>query len=223
MRLSARARARPVRDAAETYPGRVAEDVELLTIEQLAARTGLTVRNIRSHVTRGLLPAPYLRGRTGFYGPEHVARLQPITGLQQQGFNLAAIRSLVSGPSAPSAEETVAFYRTALGPWLSESPEVWDEPALAEAFGIQPDEALIQRLTAVGLLERLEDGRIHVHNPALVRVGRQLAELGYGLDDLLGVLNVLMQHSLSVAEAFVQMFMDVQWHDYVEAGMPPER
>jgi hypothetical protein len=26
-----------------------------------------------------------------------------------------------------------------------------------------------------------------------------------------------------VAEAFVQMFMDVQWHDYVAAGMPPER
>jgi len=201
----------------------VAEDPELLTIEQLAARTGLTVRNIRSHVTRGLLPAPYLKGRTGYYGPEHVARLQLVTGLQQQGFNLAAIRSLVSGPSAPSAEETVAFYRTALGPWLSESPEVWEEPALAEAFGIQPDEALMKRLTALRLLERLDDGRVQVHNPALVRVGRQLAELGYGLEDLLRVLKVLMQHSRSVAEAFVQMFMDVQWHDYIEAGMPPER
>jgi DNA-binding transcriptional MerR regulator len=201
----------------------VAEDAELLTIEQLAARAGLTVRNIRSHVTRGLLPAPYLKGRTGYYGPEHVARLQLVTGLQQQGFNLAAIRSLVSGPSAPSAEETVAFYRTALGPWLTENPEVWDESALAEAFGLQPDAALLQRLTAVGLLERREDGRIQVHNPALLRVGRQLAGLGYGLDDLLGVLTVLMQHSLAVAEAFVQMFMDVQWHDYLAAGMPPER
>ena len=201
----------------------MAEDGQLLTIEQLAARTGLTVRNIRSHVTRGLLPAPYLKGRTGYYGPEHVARLQLVTGLQQQGFNLAAIRSLVSGPSAPSAEETVAFYRTALGPWLTETPEVWDEPALAEAFGLQPDEALMQRLRALGLLERLEDERIQVHNPALLRVGRQLADLGYGLEDLLGVLKVLMEHSRSVAEAFVQMFMDVQWHDYIAAGMPPER
>jgi hypothetical protein len=32
-----------------------------------------------------------------------------------------------------------------------------------------------------------------------------------------------MQHSRSVADAFVQMFLDVQWKDYVEAGMPPER
>jgi len=201
----------------------VTEDAELFTIEQLAARTGLTVRNIRSHVTRGLLPAPYLKGRTGYYGPEHIARLQLVTGLQQQGFNLAAIRSLVSGPAAPSAEETVAFYRTALGPWLTETPEVWDEAALAETFGIQPDAALVQRLTTMGLLERLEDGRVQVHNPALVRVGRRLADLGYGLEDLLGVLKVLMHHSLSVAEAFVQMFMDVQWKDYLAAGMPPER
>jgi hypothetical protein len=56
-----------------------------------------------------------------------------------------------------------------------------------------------------------------------LRVGRQLADLGYGLEELLGVLQVLMQHSGEIAAAFVQMFMDVQWHDYIQAGMPPER
>ena len=74
-----------------------------LTIDELARETGMTVRNIRSHASRGLLPPPEVRGRTGYYGPEHVARLQLVTGLQQQGFNLAAIRSLVSGPSAPNS------------------------------------------------------------------------------------------------------------------------
>ena len=78
---------------------------ELLTIDQLAARTGLTVRNIRSHVTRGLLPPPLLKGRTGFYGLQHVARLQLVTSLQEQGFNLAAITKLVSG-CASSASST---------------------------------------------------------------------------------------------------------------------
>lgn len=201
----------------------MAEDDELLTIEQLAARTGMTVRNIRSHVTRGLLPPPHLKGRTGYYGSEHVARLQLVTGLQQQGFNLAAIHKLVGGPSAPSADETVAFYRTALGPWLTESPEIWTEPELAGQFGLQPDPALVDRLSALGVLGRLPDGRIQVSNPALIRVGRQLAALGYGIEDLLGVLKVLMEHSSAVATAFVQMFLDVQWKDYVEAGMPPQR
>jgi hypothetical protein len=81
----------------------------------------------------------------------------------------------------------------------------------------------MQRLKRLGVLERMEDGRISVRNPAIIRVGRELAALGYGIDDLLGVLRVLMQHSRSVADAFVQMFVDVQWKDYVEAGMPPER
>jgi DNA-binding transcriptional MerR regulator len=201
----------------------VPEAPELLTIEQLAARTGLTVRNIRSHVTRGLLPPPHLKGRTGYYGPEHVARLQLVTGLQQQGFNLAAVHKLVSGPSAPSAEETVAFYRTALGPWLTESPEVWHEGELAEQFGIDPDPAVFDQLARLGILERLPDGRVQVRNPAIIRVGRQLAGLGYDLGHLLAVLEVLMADSRTTADAFVQMFLDVQWKDYVAAGLPPER
>jgi DNA-binding transcriptional MerR regulator len=201
----------------------VADGAELLTIEQLAARTSLTVRNIRSHVTRGLMPPPHMRGRTAFYGSEHVARLQLVTALQQQGFNLAAIRTLVGGPAAPSAAETVAFYRTALGPWLTESPETWDEETLAAQFGLTPDEQLLGRLSDLGVLERLDGARVRVTNPALIRVGQQLAALGYGIEDLMRVLEALMRHSHSVAEAFVQMFLDVQWKDYVDAGMPPER
>lgn len=184
------------------------QERELFTIEQLAARTGLTVRNIRSHVTRGLLPPPHLKGRTGYYGEEHVTRLQLITGLQEQGFNLAAILRLISGLTAP---------------WLTEPAEVWHESDLAAQFGLAPDPELLGRLRKLGVLERLPDGRVEVRNPAIIRVGAQLAGLGYGIEDLMTVLRVLMQHSRSVADGFVQMFLDVQWKDYVEAGMPPER
>jgi DNA-binding transcriptional MerR regulator len=201
----------------------VADDDELLTIEQLASRTGLTVRNIRSHVTRGLLPPPHLKGRTGYYGREHVARLQLITGLQEQGFNLASIQKLVSGPSAPSAEETVAFYRTALGPWLTESPEIWSRDDLAAQFGVQYSPELDERMRTLGILEPLADGRTRVLNPALIRVGQQLATVGYGVEDLLTVLDALMEHSRAIADAFVAMFLEVQWQDYVAAGQPPER
>src|SRR4051794_26447593 len=152
------------------YPQKVTSEGELFTIEQLAARSGLTVRNIRSHVTRGLLPPAHLKGRTGYYGPEHVARLQLVTGLQQQGFNLAAIHKLVSGPAGPSAEETVAFYRTALGAWLTERPEVWDVGDLAGQFGLVPDADLLDRLRKLGVLERLPDERVQVRNPAIIRV-----------------------------------------------------
>jgi DNA-binding transcriptional MerR regulator len=194
-----------------------------LTIEQLAARSGMTVRNIRAHVTRGLLPPPRMQGRTAFYGPEHVARLELVTGLQQQGFNLAAIRKLVAGPTAPSPEETVSFYRTALGPWLTEAPEAYGEDELAEQFGLVPDPELVRRLERLGLLERLGDGRVRVLNPTILRIGRELAGMGFDLERLVEVLQVLLQHSRAVADAFVAMFMATHWAAYVDAGMPPER
>ena len=200
-----------------------AEPEEWLTIDQLAARTGLTVRNVRAHVTRGLLPPAQMRGRTAYYGPEHVARLQLVVGLQQQGFNLAAIRKLVTGPTAPSAQETVAFYRTALGSWLEERPEDHDPADLAAQFGIEPDLDLVRRLRTLGLLEDLPDGRLRVLNPTILRVGRELGRLGFTVEQLVEVLGVLLRHSRAVSEAFVQMFLDTHWADYLDSGMPPER
>jgi DNA-binding transcriptional MerR regulator len=194
-----------------------------LTIDQLAARAGLTVRNVRAHITRGLLPPPRMQGRTAHYGPEHLARLQLVVGLQQQGFNLAAIRKLVSGPAAPSPEETVAFYRTALGPWLTDAPEDHDEQDLAAQFGIAPDQEVLRRLAQLGLLEPLPKGRVRVLNPTILRVGRELAEMGFSLEQLTDVLAVLLRHSRAVSEAFVQMFMETHWTSYLDAGAPPER
>jgi DNA-binding transcriptional MerR regulator len=199
------------------------DDREVLTIEQLAARTGLSVRNIRSHVTRGLLPAPRLRGRTGYYGPEHVARLELVTALQQQGFNLAAVNRLLAGPVAPSAEQTVEFYRTALGAWLTEEPEVWATNDLAAAFGEQPDDARITRLVDAGLAERLDVQRVRVLNPSLLRIGVALMGLGFDVDALLDLVDVLVLHGRAVSDALVAMFLATHWQPYVDAGQPPER
>ena len=44
-----------------------------LTVDQLAARSGTSVRTIRFYTARGLLPPPQLRGRTGLYGADHLA------------------------------------------------------------------------------------------------------------------------------------------------------
>jgi hypothetical protein len=72
-----------------------------LTIEQLAAETGMTVRNIRSHRARGLLPAPEVRDRVGYYGPEHLDRLRMIQELQTDGFNLKGVHLRTIKLSSP--------------------------------------------------------------------------------------------------------------------------
>lgn len=65
------------------------------TIDELALRAALTVRTVRAHQSAGLLPPPEVRGRVGWYGAEHLRRLEAIGRLQRRGFSLAAIRELL--------------------------------------------------------------------------------------------------------------------------------
>jgi hypothetical protein len=37
-----------------------------LTVDELASRVGVTVRNLRAYSARGLLPPPRMVGRTGY-------------------------------------------------------------------------------------------------------------------------------------------------------------
>ena len=61
-----------------------------LTVDELAATTGLTVRNTRYYASLGLLPPPVRRGRVAYYGSRHVARLELVRALQDHGFTLSA-------------------------------------------------------------------------------------------------------------------------------------
>jgi DNA-binding transcriptional MerR regulator len=94
-----------------------------MTIDELARRTGMTVRNIRAHQSRGLLPAPDVRGRTGYYGDQHAARLELIRELQGDGLNLEAIRRLLEGVGNSSVE-VLDFTRALRVPFEKEDPDV---------------------------------------------------------------------------------------------------
>ena len=86
-----------------------------LTVEQLAYETGMSVRNIRNHQSRGLLPPPEVRSRVGYYGPAHVARLRLIQEMQGEGFKLSAISRLI-GEHGEDADRFVGL-RQAVTAW----------------------------------------------------------------------------------------------------------
>src|ERR1700716_4055937 len=118
-------------------PGRHVEDSSGgydLTIEQLAGETAMSVRNIRNHHTRGLLPPPEVRARVGYYSSEHVARLRLIQDLQADGFNLAAIERLLSG-SDGLAGRLLGLRAAVTAPFEPETPEVVTGAELRERFG----------------------------------------------------------------------------------------
>src|SRR5437899_3218612 len=101
------------------------------TIDELARESGLTVRNIRAHQTRGLLPSPDVRGRTGYYGPEHLSRLQLILELQARGLKLAAVERLLAAVPSGMAGDALHLERGLLT-WQTEEPEIVDARDLAE-------------------------------------------------------------------------------------------
>ena len=106
-------------------PAAAAESEEnTLTIEQLAAESGMTVRNIRSHRARGLLPAPEVRDRVGYYGSQHVARLRLIQELQSEGFNLKGIERLLEQSPGP-AEQFLSFKRALGASFETEEPQAF--------------------------------------------------------------------------------------------------
>ncbi len=94
------------------------DDVEL-TVEELSAQTGISVRNLRFYTTRGLVPPPTKRGRSAVYGREHVARFELLKDLQAHGLNLAAIERYFAGIPAAATAEQIALHRVTVRPVAS--------------------------------------------------------------------------------------------------------
>jgi DNA-binding transcriptional MerR regulator len=191
-----------------------------LTIELLAAQTGMTVRNIRSHQARGLLAPPEVRLRVGYYGPDHVERLELIRNLQDEGFNLNGIKRLLDD-SDDTAERLQRFKRAIATPY-DEQPERLTAVELAARFPGEPPAAL-QSAERAGVLVDDGDGTYGVPSPSLLAVAEEVARRGISVDGALAVFAELEEHCDAVAHAFVRLFVREVWRPFQDADMPPDR
>lgn len=193
---------------------------ERMTIDELARRTGMTVRNIRAHQSRGLLQPPDIEGRTGYYGQEHVARIELISEMQADGFNLAAIKRLL-GEATGSEREVLGFKRALMAPWEIEEPEFITAPELFERLGLdQPDPKQLQRAIHTGFLVDLGEGRFEIPSPTLFRAAEELRALGIPADTALDVLEEIDRSSRAVARVFVKLFVEQVWRPFADQGQP---
>jgi DNA-binding transcriptional MerR regulator len=190
-----------------------------MTIRQLAERTGMTVRNIRAHQTRGLLPPPSVRGRTGYYNEEHVARIELTREMQADGLNLEAIRRVLDSGDG-SAAAIFDFTRALRTPFEDEAPEIFEADELTAIWGGQFDPKLTRRAEKLGVLRALPDGRVEVISPNLLRAAAELAELGIGLEGAIATAEKLRRHADGAAKAFVELFVKEIWDPFDEAGRP---
>src|SRR5919198_2742699 len=189
-----------------------------MTIDELARGAGMTVRNVRAHQSRGLLPPPELRGRTGYYGREHLARLQLISELQAEGLNLEAIRRIVEGPPDRSSVELLDLTRALTEPFSEEAPEIVGEAELARPWGDDADPALLAKAERLGLVRPLGDGRFEVRSPRLFAAAREIADLGVPAATAIELVTKMKRSSESVARAFVRLFVEQVWRPFEAAG-----
>jgi DNA-binding transcriptional MerR regulator len=191
-----------------------------LTVEQLAAKVGMSVRNIRNHHTRGLLPPPEVRARVGYYNAEHVARLRLILDLQADGFNLAAIERLLSG-SDGLAERLLGLRRAVTTPFEPEEPDLITAAELQERFG-ELSQKDVERVRKLRLLVPLGDGRFEAPSPALLRAAEQVTALGIPLHAALSLSDRVSRDADSIARAFTKLFIRELWEPFDAAGQPAE-
>jgi DNA-binding transcriptional MerR regulator len=194
-----------------------------ITINDLAERTGMTVRNIRAHQSRGLLDPPTVVGRTGYYDQGHVDRIELIRELQEEGFNLEAIRRIVAS-AGEDPGELLRFTRDVRAPYEDEQPEVMSLPEIAGVWANEEfDEERLRRCEELGLMRPLGDGRFEVLSPKLLKAGHELAAIGVPIDECLNTLETLKERSTAVAEIFIRLFDEQVWLPFDEAGRPRDK
>lgn len=195
-------------------------------IDELARRSGVTVRNIRAYQSAGLLPPPQRQGKTGLYGLEHARRLESIKELRGLGLGLPAIRGYVEGSTDGTAlalQDTARLVAAQLA--LEERPPPVTLEELRQRWGLKAGAAgseRIERLERMGVYRRIPaeeagagegagaglQGRLEVQIPALEQVGLELGRLGVPADATLDAMESLLRHQSAAAEQDAALLLE---------------
>lgn len=175
---------------------RPADDV-LLTVDELAAAVGLTVRTTRYYASLGLLPPPRRRGRVAVYDERHRARLEVVRALQDHGFTLQAVERYLSSVPLEAGVEDLALQRAMLTSWTTEPPQDLSRARLEERAGRRLSDDDLEVLVRIGAVERA--GRRWLAMPHLA-VGVGLLELDLPVTALEAATEAIRRHMGSLAE-----------------------
>jgi len=202
------------------------ETAGLMTLEEITARAATSVRNVRFYTSKGLLPAPIRRGRSGFYTADHLARLEMIRELQAHGFTLAAIEKYLARLPEDATPETIALHRTLLAPWMPELPETVSRRELTRRAGRALTDDELDTLNALGIVYPTKNGQFQVAT-AHLSVGVSMLDLGMPLEAALAANDIFQRYGRAVAEELTENFRTRVWPAYKaayqEGEVPPER
>ncbi len=174
-------------------------------VDELAARSGLSVDTVRFYQTRGLLAQPEREGRVAWYSEAHLAQIERIRDLKSKGFTLDFIKRLLWGGLDPVDEALVAAVAGEVPGKSSRDDGGLTLEQLAERTGVSP--ALLQAIEREGLLPSASDGAYSMQDAQAVEAGLALLETGLPLSELLGLARRHDEAMQAIAEQAVDMFV----------------
>ena len=183
------------------------------TIDELAARTGMTVRTVRFYATEGLLPPPERRGRVAYYGAQHRMRLDLIRTLQEHGYTLAAIERVLDRIPVDAEPAQYAVHASVLAPWLPDATEELDRTGLERRVGRRLADDELPYLERIGAVEPCGDGMFRV-SPALLGHAVELMRLPVPASVLQDSAKIISEHATAVAEGLTAVFEKSIWGPY---------
>lgn len=192
-----------------------------LTVDELAARTGMTVRTVRFYASEGLLPAPERRGRVAYYDARHRVRLELIRTLQDHGYTLAAIERVLARIPADAPPAEYAVQSAVLAPWLPDQTELLDRAGLDRRAGRRLADDEIDYLIAVGALEPAEEEKFRA-SPAVLGNAVELLRLPVPRAALAEAATIVHDHAVAVADGLTDVFIRAIWGPYQRGELDSE-
>jgi len=191
------------------------DEGELLTVDELAAATGMTVRTTRYYAGLGLLPPPTRRGRMAYYSAQHRARLELIRALQDHGFTLAAIEKYLARLPADASVEDLAVQRAMLTSWKSGGHEVVSRRQLEARAGRKLGAEQLERLEASMGIRPADEGRFELL-PAFDVAVKSL-DLDIPVDSLAAAGAAITRHMDALADELTLILKDRVLAPYLES------
>ncbi|WP_042379374.1 MerR family transcriptional regulator [Streptacidiphilus melanogenes] len=206
-------------------------DEAWLTVDELAARAGITVRTLRFYAAKGLLPPPELGPRrVGRYGPEHLGRLELIEELQRQGLTLAAIERYLTQLPDDIGSLDLAVHRALVASWQPETAERITREQLERRAGRPLSDEDLNRLAAMGAIlpqpsagagaaagedacPAAADDSFPV-DPGLLPLGVRILDVPIPLETLVAARAVVRLHSRATAHDLHRLFRDTVWRPF---------
>jgi len=166
-------------------------------LEALAARSGVSVRNIRAYRERGLLDAPRREGRSAVYGDRHLSQLRTISELLRKGFTTAHIAEFFA--AARQGHD--------LADILGLQQAIFGRPTPAEpvALDVEQDCDEARQLIAHGLAE-VVDGRLSLIDPRIAQLVDQATDQWAYVRMILGIADDTAESVDAVATAVVDVW-----------------